>query len=394
MIIQAQDGSSLKLILSPLERARRLTKAEEHRFELKQYEQQGYVSLAPEPDETLVHCSNLLGVVRWWYLAFFPFVGLLGGLDQLYWVVGGGFLLVLVGLNLLLQWRKTLNSSLRSVASWVRQQVSLLLVLVIGVVLPSTMSLFSTELWSHLKLAHQQALLGDPALHRELVGHLLPLLLIVTLSLLPVLLFFAFDRQHVASLRHMFVSQIFRFDSTITTRRDIESKYGHLMDDAYGADVGSNAERLLPTRRSPLFVSTLMLTIGWTLTILCVDSPAGGPRAMAAVLTPPRSMLTFAFLGAYFYALQAVFRSYVRRDLQPKSYSHISIRIVTVMILAWALSGMALNMKGANQNWLRALVFLIGIVPETGLVLIYDFVHKLRRGHKCRATAKLTPSRH
>jgi len=383
LIIQARDDASLKLALSPMERARRLTKAEEHRFELKQYEQQGYVSLAPEPDQTLVRHSTLLGVVRCWFLVFFPLAGLIGGLDRLYWLVGAGFLLVLEGLSLLLQWRKTLDSSLRSVASWVRQQVCLLLVLVIGVVLPSAMLLFSTGLWGHLKLAHQKGLLGDPVLHGELAGHLLPLLLIVTLSLLPALLFFAFDRQHVASLRHMFVSQIFRFDSTITTRRDIESKYGHLMDDAYGTDVGSNAERLLPTRRSPLFVSTLMITIGWTLTLLSMNPLDGdGSRSMAAVLAPPRSVLTSAFLGAYFYALQAVFRSYARRDLQPKSYSHIAIRIVAVTILAWVLSGVASSVEGANPPWLLALVFLIGIVPETGLVLIYDFVHKLLRGHK------------
>ena len=38
------------------------------------------------------------------------------------------------------------------------------------------------------------------------------------------------------------------------------------------------------------------------------------------------------FLGAYVFTLNAVLRSYVRSDLRPKSYAHITIRIIAAVV--------------------------------------------------------------
>ena len=53
----------------------------------------------------------------------------------------------------------------------------------------------------------------------------------------------------------------------------------------------------------------------------------------------------------------------MRRDLRPKSYSDISVRIVTVVILAWVLE------LGFPDDSSRLLVFafIAGIVPQAVL---------------------------
>ena len=79
---------------------------------------------------------------------------------------------------------------------------------------------------------------------------------------------------------------------------------------------------------------------------------------MLGLLEPPREPVGYAFLGAYVYALGAVLRGYVRNDLRPKSYSHITVRTILVIVLAWVLQ---LQWSG---DVLLALGFFAGLVPR------------------------------
>ena len=54
-----------------------------------------------------------------------------------------------------------------------------------------------------------------------------------------------------------------------------------------------------------------------------------------ADVTPKRTALNFAFLGAYFFGLQMLFRRFVRRDLSPNVYFAFANRIILAVIGAW-----------------------------------------------------------
>lgn len=66
------------------------------------------------------------------------------------------------------------------------------------------------------------------------------------------------------------------------------------------------------------------------------------------------------------YALGTVLRGYVRKDLRPKSYSHITVRTILAIVLAWVLQ---LQWSG---DVLLVLVFVAALVPETAIVLIKE----------------------
>jgi hypothetical protein len=59
--------------------------------------------------------------------------------------------------------------------------------------------------------------------------------------------------------------------------------------------------------------------------------------ASASGLIPAPTALNFAFLGAYFFGLQALFRRFVRRDLGPNAYLAFSNRVVLSAIGVWVI---------------------------------------------------------
>ncbi len=97
---------------------------------------------------------------------------------------------------------------------------------------------------------------------------------------------------------------------------------------------------------------------------------------MAAVLQPPTTALGFGFLGSYFFAINFIFRRYVRADLGPKAYSHLAMRVIVTIVLVWVVEKIPL--LAANQAVLSILAFLIGILPETAIAVMQDFLHNQR----------------
>jgi hypothetical protein len=188
-------------------------------------------------------------------------------------------------------------------------------------------------------------------------------------SLLPALLYYLFDRQQLGTLRERFESQIFNLDPTAETLGDVQTKYGSQLDELYGRDVATSQSRLVRGSRWPILVCTLVITIGWILTL----QPVGTNltiRTAGEILDfflPQFSVLTFGFLGAYYFALNMIFRRYTRGDLQPKAYSHITVRIIIVVISAWIVE----MLLGAN-SYTYLLVFLIGIVPDTFFTVLRE----------------------
>jgi hypothetical protein len=160
----------------------------------------------------------------------------------------------------------------------------------------------------------------------------------------------------------------------------VHAKYGHVIDEAYGRDVDG---RILPGRRSPLLLATLLFALGWTFTLLHGDVTILDERGITALFEPRQSAVTFAFLGAYFYGLNVVLRGYVRKDLRAKTYSTLAVRVLVVVVLAWVLEFFW------SGTTLYVAAFLAGIVPETALTFIKETA-RTRRGVRMAAAGDET----
>jgi hypothetical protein len=271
-----------------------------------------------------------------------------------------------------------------SIRSWGGQQLNFTVTLFLGIVLPGAAIFFAADAWTLIDSLRDRGLQNSHSVVLTLIGRTMQVLFVATASLAPGLLFFLFDREHLETMRDRFVRQIMRFDPAVETRGDVLAKYGRLMDEAYGRVVSG---RILPGRRSPLLLGTLVMALGWTFTLLHGDVKIVDENGISSLFEPRRSVVSFAFLGAYFYGLNAVLRGYVRRDLRPKTYSALTVRILVVVVLGWVLE------LFWSDTTLYALAFLTGIVPETALVLIREAlstrVRRVRRGGADEETVPL-----
>jgi hypothetical protein len=86
------------------------------------------------------------------------------------------------------------------------------------------------------------------------------------------------------------------------------------------------------------------------------------------LLDPTPSAAAMAFLGAYFFGIYLLLRSYFRGDLRPKMYNQITARLVTVVVLAYLINALFFEQLDApNHRMVWALSFLAGVVPTTVL---------------------------
>ncbi len=255
-------------------------------------------------------------------------------------------------------------------------QLSLVLtVLLAGIIAPTAAVYYGTELSGVLDLSSWPHVMRQGS-HTQylLVARALQMLLIAVLALLPGLMFFQFDREKIETLTERWLHHIFRLDPTVHTISDVDAKYGRRVEEFYGASLSTTAGSPAPRRqsRSPVFVATLLIAIGWVLVLLNADA-ANLARArhelpkVQALFQPAYIPVGFAFLGAYFYAIQVVLRGYVRGDLRPKTYNAISVRLLIAIVLAWVLQGTI-----GDGKVVLALSFLGGVVPDTVLRQIRD----------------------
>lgn len=85
----------------------------------------------------------------------------------------------------------------------------------------------------------------------------------------------------------------------------------------------------------PIGLVTILATLGWLLVLQPFFDTTG---LTVAVVTPKLTPENFAFLGAYFFGLQMLFRRFVRRDLSPNAYFAFANRIIIAMIGIWLVS--------------------------------------------------------
>jgi hypothetical protein len=81
--------------------------------------------------------------------------------------------------------------------------------------------------------------------------------------------------------------------------------------------------------------------------------------------------LGFAFLGAYVFALFHVVRAYQRRDLVPKTYNTIVVRILAAYVLTLAAEAMVPG-DALDNRAIIAFAFFAGFLPQSALVRLRE----------------------
>ena len=91
--------------------------------------------------------------------------------------------------------------------------------------------------------------------------------------------------------------------------------------------------------------------------------------------------MIYAFLGAYFFSLQMLFRRYVREDLRKSAYLAVSLRIILAVIGTWAAIIAIKAMWGIDpaSKYLVVLGFVIGVFPRIAWQFIQGATKALMR---------------
>lgn len=142
----------------------------------------------------------------------------------------------------------------------------------------------------------------------------------------------------------------------------------------------------------PVVLATVLTGLGWLVTLPPLLSIQPGPAPhfqIALSLSPAVTPVHFAFLGAYFFSLQMIFRRYVRRDLRASAYSSISLRIILAVMGAWVImgvSGVVLQLAGVQTAdaapYLLAIGFAIGVFPPVIWQFILAVLKRITFAHR------------
>ncbi len=201
---------------------------------------------------------------------------------------------------------------------------------------------------------------------------------VVVASSLPALLYYLFERQKSDTLREFFLRDVIRLNPNIHTVDEADFRYGKLVEEVYGR---KSSQDFLGGLQVSLLVNLGLTTLGWSLALMpnltlvhAGDTPYD---AIPKLIIPLAHPVIYGALGSYFFALNMLFRRYVRADLSAKAYTHVAVRQLLTVTLVWVISSpthLWNTLGGIGQETLLAFSFLVGIVPETALALLQDYL--------------------
>jgi hypothetical protein len=292
-----------------------------------------------------------------------------------WWERTGGTLAVAAGVWLLWLATRPHSEHRRHVRRWTSYNAVMILVVAIGVLLPAGALYLATDLHDIVSVwpGGFRIEASEPLV---LIGRLMQLTFIAIATLLPALMYFQFDAERLGTLRDRWMQNVFRLDPTVATACDVTAKYGKQLEEAYGSPDDGRG-RLTRGRRSPIICTTLILAFGWLLILLKAGDriEAGADRgtiSFISLLDPSPSLVTYAFLGAYFFGIQLVWQGYLRADLRPKTYTTITVRVLIVVVLAWLMDATLGFAQSPQYAYLLA--FAAGFVPDSVLHLLMEKV--------------------
>ncbi len=138
----------------------------------------------------------------------------------------------------------------------------------------------------------------------------------------------------------------------------------------------------------PIVIATVLIAIGWFVTLpplqsAIVDASAPG-NPWHEVLLPNIAPVQYAFLGAYFFSIQMLFRRYIREDLGANAYVAVSLRIVLAVIAVWIAQTAAVPLgfeittaDGEYKEEFLILAFAIGVFPKILMQLVKGVMKKV-----------------
>ena len=227
--------------------------------------------------------------------------------------------------------------------------------------------------------------------------------ILVTVCLLPAVMWFLFIAARKASLLAGFLANLYRLGLLAPSPRSssaspatdpahdqrlmsylqkFESVYGRL---PLSARDGVLKKGISPYKASdvtspigqstttiPVMLSTILIALGWLVTLPPAQVPhtVTDASSWARAIEPTATPVTLAFLGAYFFSLQMLFRRYVRSDLGGSAYVAVSMRIVLAVIGTWVVMVASLQLGLATQGQLLVIGFVIGVFPEVAWQII------------------------
>ena len=120
----------------------------------------------------------------------------------------------------------------------------------------------------------------------------------------------------------------------------------------------------------PVVLATVLIAIGWLMALpptAFFQEPAGNAAGFwSAAFKISEDPIVYAFLGAYFFALQMLFRRFVREDLRKSAYLAVSLRIILAVIGTWvAIKAItAIGKMDEKAASLLIVGFVIGVFPR------------------------------
>jgi hypothetical protein len=214
---------------------------------------------------------------------------------------------------------------------------------------------------------------------------------------LPAIMWWLFIASQKASLLNEFLTNLDRFgllagqsagtgvlsavpEDARTARvrsylKKFEASFGDLPDKVYDdvlegrfCDYGRDdvEPSALSTSTVPVALATAVIAVGWLLILPPhgVDPASHVPPVWLHTLEPSVTPVTLAFLGAYFFSIQMLFRRYARRDLRGSAYVTVIMRIILAMIGIWVLSAVGPGIGVSDQWQLLLIGFVVGVFPQ------------------------------
>jgi hypothetical protein len=135
----------------------------------------------------------------------------------------------------------------------------------------------------------------------------------------------------------------------------------------------------------PVVLATVLTAVGWLLALPPSGVDAWVSTASGSLWTNvfiiQETPVIYAFLGAYFFSLQMLFRRYVREDLRKSAYLAVALRIVLAVIGTWAAVTAITSIRSVDPNSKSLLVigFVIGVFPRIAWQFIQGATKALMR---------------
>ncbi len=332
----------------------------------------------------------------WFFILLLKWIGLdkhFGGPDATFsfslWTIWPAFAIVITVFYLIRDFyfnkKKDLHKALVSFAKYIFKFINMLGFFIWPLMVPVAVVLFFggvlTVIMGILNGGAYFFRYGDFS-SGGLLLRLLQLVFIVILSSFPGMLYFHYKRRQVGTLRTQFIRNIMFLNPLIHTTDDAEIEYGKLVDEVTVSSGANSSHFSILRAGSPILLTTVLITSCWIFTFWPVgELPVIDSAQVINLLSPRNSLISFAFLGAYFFALNLLFKRYSRGDLSPKAYSHVSIRIISAVILVWVL-GVVISdsSREITKASFIVMAFGIGLVPETGITLLKQLLESKKMG--------------